>query len=194
MTTAIRTIVCCMLLFCVPEMEVGDSGLWRTELGYRFLNNTDELKDICKHISGNAGKDTDVYNLSVSLNIQPYRQLGNGFQIGAGIGPLVIIAGDARHLQLPVNVTLGRAFFDQSPVSPYVKAGISYHLSGGDYQTASKPGAYAGFGFRFFNMKDLKMGMEIAYDSARTELYDPIEQKKYALHTGELTMGVFADF
>ncbi len=194
MNTAIRTAICCLLFFCAPPLADADSGQWRTELGYRFLNNSDELKDICKHISGNAGNGRNIYNLSISLNIQPYLELGNGFQIGAGIGPLVIIAGDARHLQLPMNVTLGYALFKKSPISPYVKAGISYHLSGGDYQTASKPGAYTGIGIRLLNTKRLKMGMEIALDRARTELYDAVEQKKHALRTGELTLGVFADF
>ena len=194
MTTAIRTSICCLLLFCVPLMANADAGQWRTEMGYRFLNNTDELKDICEHISENAGKGGDVHNASINLNIQPYRQFDNGFQIGAGIGPFVLIAGDTWHLLVPMNVTLGWAFFTRSPVSPYVKAGISYHFSDGEYEAGSTPGVYTGIGIRLFNMKALKLGVEIAYDSARIELYDGLERKEHALHTGELTLGVFADF
>lgn len=194
MTTAIRTAMCCLLLCCAPVMAGADTGLWRFEMGYRFLNNSDELKDICEHIAENAGKGGDVHKVAININIQPYCQFGNGFQIGAGIGPFLMVADDTWHLLIPMNVTLGQAFFIRSPVSPYVKAGISYHFSDGDYQKGSIPGVYTGVGIRFFNLKTLKMGMEIAYDSARIELYDDVERKKHTLDTGELTLGIFADF
>ncbi|RJP86120.1 MAG: hypothetical protein C4518_14865 [Desulfobacteraceae bacterium] len=194
MKPAFPTILCFLLMFCAPAMAAADGSPWRTELGYRFLNNADELKDTCKHIAENSGENGDVYNFSISLNIQPYRQFDNGFQIGAGIGPLIIVAGDAWHLLLPVNATLGQSFFVQSPVSPYIKTGISYHLSDGKNHSESTPGLYAGMGIRFFNKKPVKMGMEIAYDSARTKLYDPIERKSHTILTGELTLCVFADF
>ena len=194
MTTAIRTFMCCLLLFCAPVMAGADTGQWRFEMGYRYLNNSDELKDICEHIAENAGEGGDVHKIAININVQPYCQLDNGFQMGAGIGPFIMIADDTWHLLIPMNVTLGQAFFTRSPVSPYVTAGISYHFSNGEYQEGSIPGIYTAVGLRFFNLKALKMGMEIAYDSARIELYDDVERKNHTLHTGELTLGIFADF
>jgi len=194
MTTTIRISIYCLLLFCVSAMADAEAGQWRTEVGYRFLNNSYELKDICEHISENEGEGGDVHNASINLDIQPYRQFDNGFQIGAGIGPFIIVADDTWHLLVPMNATLGWAFFNLSPVSPYVKGGISYHFSDGEYEAGSTPGVYTGIGLRLYNMKSLKLGMEIAYDSARIELYDAIERKEHSLHTGELTVGIFADF
>lgn len=192
--SALRIAVYCMFLFLAQTAITAGAGTWRTEAGYRFLNNVDELKDTCERISENEGKGGDVHKVSINVQVQPYHQFDNGFQIGAGFGPFVIVADDTWHLLIPANATLGWSFLRRAMVSPYVKTGISYHYSEGDYQERSIPGAYAGIGIRFFNRNALKLGLEIAHDGARTELYDPTEQKKHTLRVGKLTLGIFGDF
>mgnify|MGYP003897904135 CR=1 FL=1 len=164
-------------------------------MGYSFLSNVYELKDSYKHLSKDAGDDNSIYNPSISLSFQPYYQFQNGFRAGAGIGPLVLLIGDASHVQVPVNMTLGYSFFMDSKISPYVRTGISYPIASGDYYADSSPGFFGGMGIEIPNTEPIHMGFEVAYDASGIKLDQASDQSSSEkIKTGEVMLFIYADF
>ena len=173
---------------------MANSGKWNFAIGYSFLTNVDELKDTYKDLSGTHGDGRDVYGLTVGVIFYPYRQYTNGIRIGPSVGPLILLLGDAQHVEVPVNMTIGYSFFSDTNYSPYLKTGISYHIASGDYLADSIPGFYGGLGLEILNKKRLHLGIEAAYDAAviKTEKHAGSRQQK--IKTGELTLFIYADF
>jgi len=172
-----------------------DNDGWRYALGYAYLSNVEEIKDSYKHLSKDAEADHDIFNTSVSLCFQPYYQFQNGCRAGAGIGPLVLLAGDAVHIQVPVNVTLGYSFFKDSKISPYLRTGISFHMASGDYYANSSPGFFGSIGVEFFNTNPAHIGFETAYDASEIKLDRASGQAKHEkIKSGEVTLFIYADF
>jgi hypothetical protein len=184
-----------IIFFSIPAAGSADPGSWRFALGYSFLSNVNELKDSYKHLSKDAGDDNSIYNTSFSICFQPYYQFQNGFRAGAGIGPLILLTGDATHVQVPVNMTLGYSFFMDSKISPYVRSGISYPIASGDYYADSLPGFFGGVGFEILNTKPLHIGFEAAYDASEILLDRSSDQSSSEkIKTGEVMLFIYADF
>lgn len=116
--------------------------------------------------------DDDVDAWPVGISFQPYYQWDNGFRLGVGAGPIMIIMGDVDHFQVPVSVTAGYTFMPDGPVSPYVKAGPSYHIASGDYVDGSNVGFVAGAGIEFLKSKRFALMLEAVYDSAEVDIED----------------------
>ena len=133
----------------MPATVSSETGALRFALGYSYMSNVKEIKDSYKYLAKDVGDGSSIYNTSMSICFQPYYQLQNGFRDGAGIGPLILILGDAYHVQMPINMTLGYSFFMDSKISPYVRTGISYHIASGDFYSNSKPGFLAVWGLKF---------------------------------------------
>lgn len=155
---AIRIFLCFVIILAVPATAAAESDTWRFALGYCFLNNVDELKDSYKNLSKDAEDGNDIYNTCIDISFQPYYQFQSGFRAGAGIGPFILLLGDAYHVQVPVNLTLGYSLFPQSDYCPYFRAGISYHMASGDFYSDSSPGFYGGIGVEILNTKPLHLG------------------------------------
>jgi len=192
---SIRLFFCFIIIFAVPATAAAESGTWRFALGYSYLSNVDEIKDSYKHLSKDAGKDNDIYNTSISLCFQPYYQFQNGFRAGAGIGPLILLTGDAYHVQVPVNLTFGYSFFMDSKISPYVRVGISHHIASGDFYTDSSPGFFGSIGIEIFNTQPTHLGFETAYDASEIKLDRASDQAHHEkIMTGEVILYIYADF
>ncbi len=179
----------------IPATAAADNDAWRFVLGYSYLNNVKEIKDSYKYLSKDAEGGRDIFNASINLSFQPYYQFQNGFRAGAGVGPLVLLLGDAYHVQVPVNLTLGYSFFQKSDYCPYFRCGISYHMASGDFYADSSPGFYGGIGVEIFNTKPTHLGFEAAYDASEIKLDRASNQPDHEkIKTGEVTLFIYADF
>lgn len=178
-----------------PVMLAGETGSLRMAAGYAFLNRVDDIKDSYKHVLRATGKDRDIYNASLGLTFQPYYQFNNGLRAGAGVGPFILLIGDARHFQVPLQAFVGYSFFPDDALSGYVKCGMAYHAASGDFYSTSEPGFCAGLGCEFANTRKVHIGFEILHDASRIVLNQtnpgaPREKIK----TGQLTFFLYADF
>ncbi|OQY58072.1 MAG: hypothetical protein B6245_13695 [Desulfobacteraceae bacterium 4572_88] len=81
------------------------------------------------------------------------------------LDPFMMIYGDVDFFNLPVNMNCRYTFIPKSKVSPYIRAGVSYHLANGDYVVGKSAGFLGGIGFEFFNM-----GLEVSYDTSEIEI------------------------
>jgi hypothetical protein len=186
---------CILIVIWLPAHAAAESEVWRYALGYTYLSNVEEIKDSYKHLSKDAGNGNDIYNTSISLCFQPYYQFQNGIRAGSGIGPVILLTGDATHVQVPVNMTLGYSFFMDSEISSYARVGISYHVASGDYYADSSPGFFGCIGIVFFNTESVHLGLETAYDASEIKLDHASDQVRHErIKTGEVMVFIYADF
>lgn len=189
--------VCCctIFIFWTSSAVAAHTDEWRFTVGYSYLSHVKEIKDSYKHLLKDRKNKDDIYNTSISISFQPYYQFHSGLRSGAGIGPLILLLGDARHVQIPLNLTLGYTFGPLSDYSAHVRTGISYHLASGDYYSASIPGLYAAIGVEMFHSKRARLGIETAYDGAEIKLDLASDRASHEkIKTGEITVYVYADF
>jgi len=179
----------------MPAVASAKGSAWRFALGYSYLSNVKELKDSYKHLAKDAGENNSIYNTSMSICFQPYYQFQSGLRAGAGVGPLILLIGDAYHVQMPLNMTVGYSFFMDSNISLYLRTGISYHIASGDYYASSKPGFFSGIGIEILNTEPLHIGLEIAYDASEIKLDRASDQAGHQkIKTGEVMLFIYADF
>ncbi len=185
----------CHPRLCHPQENAPASGMFRIAMGYCFLSQTDDIKDTYKHLLRAEGRDADVFGTSLGVKCEPYYQFKNGIRAGASAGPLILIAGDSHHFQVPLNLSMGYSFFQDAPVSGYLKCGISWHAATGDYVAHSAPGFYGGAGCEILNHKPVHIGIEIMYDAATVSLDRPRGASGHKkIQTGEVTVFLYADF
>ena len=106
----------------------------------------------------------------VALSFSPYLQFDNGYGIGSGFGPIMLIFGDADFIDIPARLELRYTFAPQSNASSYIRAGVSYHITSGDYVKRSNMGVFGAFGVEFLRRKKMGFGLEISYDAAEVEI------------------------
>jgi hypothetical protein len=147
-----------------------EAGGWRTPVGLSYPAKFKDVVDIYENNLQAEGYL--VYSKSywpIGMTVQPYFEFDNGLGIGGGIGPIAFIYGDRDFLDFPVNLALRFAFFPKANVSPYVRAGGSYHIASGSYVKGSKPGLVGAFGIEFLRKRHVGFGIEVAYDAAEIE-------------------------
>jgi len=190
----LRSAFIVLILISTPLNAFADSGNLNFSLGYSFLYGFDELKDIYKKRSEAESKDNDVDSWSLGITFQPYLQFKNGFRIGAGAGPVIIIFNDADHIQIPANISFGYSVLSLDDYTPYFRAGISYHFADGDFLKKTVPGFFCGIGMELFKQKPLQLGLEAIYDAAEVEFEKFPFEKKSTLKVAEFAFYIYADF
>ena len=98
--------------------------------------------------------------------------------IGCGVGPWVLLTGDADATLLPVNASLRYAFSPWAKATPYVRAGVSYTFASGDYIESSSAGLVGALGVELLRHKRVGIGIEIGYDASVVEMEDIEEQNR----------------
>lgn len=149
------------------------AGEMRWPIGISYVNGFGDLTDQYEdNLQAEGYWTLSVDPWPVGISLQPYYQWDDGFRLGAGFGPIMMIYGDRDHFQLPVSVTAGYTFVPDGPVSPYVKVGPSYHFTSGDYEEGSNLGFVAGVGIEFLKRDNFVMALEAVHDSAEVDIED----------------------
>ncbi|MEW6379704.1 MAG: hypothetical protein AB1611_08845 [bacterium] len=124
-----------------------------------------------------------------AVSFHPYVQFDFGLGVGGGIGPIMVIAGDASFVNFPLKLDV-RYAIPRISVSPYVRAGLSYHAASGDYVDRSKPGVFAAVGVEFLRTKKVGFGFELSFYQAEIEFERKVETSyyyNYYYHTDYIT-------
>ena len=170
-----------------------DEFWFRVQVSYLsgFSDLVDQYKD---------NIDADVsWSVPVGISLFPHYQWDNGLQLGVGIGPAMIIMGDATHWEVPLSLTLGYTLFPDKAISPYIRVGPSYHVAGGDFYDSSDLGVVAAVGVEFLQNEHFRFGVEGAYDSATTNIktrngpFGGVEGTR-GIKTAEFSIGLFFQF
>lgn len=165
-------------LFLIPVMglfliQTATAGEWRIPFGLSYVGGASKFLDQVEDNLESEGYTTDTFIWPVGLTVQPYYEFDFGLGAGFGVGPLVMLAGDADATLLPVNACLRYAFMPKAKLTPYLRTGLSYIVASGDYIEGSSPGFVAAVGMEFLRHKRVGVGVEIGYDSSVVEMEDP---------------------
>lgn len=159
-----------MGLFLIQPAAAGE---WRIPFGLSYMGGASKFLDQVEDNLQYEGYTTDTFIWPVGLTVQPYYEYDFGLGVGFGVGPLVMLAGDADATLLPVNASIRFAFMPRAKLTPYVRTGLSYIVASGDYIEGSSPGFVGAVGMEFLRHKRVGVGVEIGYDSSVVEMEDP---------------------
>lgn len=148
------------------------AGEWRIPVGLSYVGGATEFLDQVEDNLEAEGYTTDTFIWPVGLTVQPYYEFDFGMGVGFGVGPLVMLAGDADATLLPVNASLRYAFLPRAKLTPYLRTGLSYTIASGDFIESSSVGLVGAVGVELLRHKRVGIGFEIGYDSSVVEMED----------------------
>lgn len=155
----------------VPLFVVSANAVdFRFQVGASYVNGFNEVADRYEsNLEAEGYIVTDITSIPVGIFFSPYIQTDFGLLIGAGLGPAMLIMGDAKFTDIPMNIYIGSSI-PNANVSPYIKGGLSYHNVSGDYVAGSSRGLYGAIGIEFLRNRKVGFGFEVAVDTAEIEL------------------------
>ncbi|MBN2382974.1 hypothetical protein JXQ70_08840 [bacterium] len=171
------------------------AGDWQLPVGFSYITGYSEIQDIYLDNLEHEGYYVEsVDSLPIGLSFQPCYSLESGLGFGAGMGPLMVIAGDASMIALPINLDLNYHFFRERKWSFYVRGGARYNLVDGDYVEGSQPGYYGNLGTEFLKTRILALRCEVGYDSSAIELADLSDNTTETIQPAQFMASLFATF
>jgi len=114
-------------------------------------------------------KVLDSFESPIGFVFEPYFEVNKNIDIGLGIGPFALAFGDMEYWDIPLNIDLKGKLVTGSAVTPFLIAGLRYHITDGDYVESSSIGFLFGGGVEFKVNEATTFGLEIAYDASEIE-------------------------
>jgi Outer membrane protein beta-barrel domain len=184
------------LFFMVFAVQSAQAAGWRFPVGLTYVSNFGKISDIYTDNLEWLGYTTSSSDaVPVGLALQPYYQFDNGLAVGGGIGPLMaVIAESYEFYDVPVALDVRYYIPASASVSPYVRAGVRYHVASGDWVSKSSPGFIGGIGVEFLRNRPISASIELGYDAATIELEKLRTNTTEKVRPGKLTVSIFAVF
>ncbi len=156
--------------------EVADvkKGEVRFAIGLSYASGIYDVYDFVENEIEARGAELEGFVIPVGITFVGGYRFAFGGEILIDAGPLSILMVDIDaaddtyyNWDVPVGLTGGYAFFADKAVSPYVRGGVRYHFTGGDFADSSTPGLYVAAGVNFFSNKAVQLQLEVAYDASQ---------------------------
>jgi hypothetical protein len=154
-----------------------DSGgvKFRFPVGATFANGAYDLNDKLEDsFRANGYTITDDFVWPVGLSFNPRVEFPFGLGLGVTLGPTEFLAVETNdnnnsddtdfNLIVPVGGYVQYNFLRDKTVSPYVRAGVRYPITGGDYIKSGSVGAFVAAGVEFYRTEKVGFGVEVGYD------------------------------
>lgn len=136
---------------------------WR--LGVAYASGLSDVTDLYEDNLRLAGFDVNVdLKVPVGIAAGATYSWASGMRADVGLGPVFLIGGDIKHLEVPLAGTVGYNFARAAQVSPYIRAGLIHHFVDGDLYSSSTPGLFAAVGLDFTHFS-----LEVAVDRSEVE-------------------------
>ncbi len=153
------------------------------DLGLTYVNGAYDVNRLLKAslIENNPGSTiTSDYVVPLGLSLNPRLEFGNGLGVGLTAGPTSVVAvkndagvfnasQDINYI-IPVGGFVQYNLFHNKNVSPYLRAGVKYPITGGSFIRSGTVGAYGAVGVEFFKQKHVGLGLEAGYDSSQVTI------------------------
>jgi hypothetical protein len=179
-----------------------DTMEFHSEVGLTYASGVINVADQMKTNFGLDHKDL----WPVGLRISAYVKRSNGLGFGGGIGPCVFVTVEDRNHYyhhdddnstsyiIPVFADV-RYYFPQSgSFEPYVRAGISGAIAGGDYLGNGTLGPVVAIGAQVWGRRIVSIGVEAGYDAAKVKVKDGYLHQAEEVRPTEFTFSVYARF
>lgn len=175
-------------------MSSAVAGEWRFSPGLTYMGGFTDVGDFYER---QGYEVSTIIPVAIAFKVDYLFYHGSIAASGpaAGVGPIAMLLGDVSYFEVPLVLTYGVKFMPQATVGPYVRAGLAYHIAGGDDVAGRSPGLFAAVGAEILQNKRVAIGVEIATDSSTVTLEDsdwPPRREK--IKTGNLLVSVRAVF
>jgi hypothetical protein len=166
-----KTIVAAALALLAFPVANAHADEWTVGPGIAYVSNINHVLDIYKDNVKAQGKTVDVSKaLPIGICFDADRQFDTGLRVGVGVGPYFRLNGDVKHFELPISGSVGYLVLPKEQVSPYVKAGVVYHVASGDFYESSTPGLLIAGGVDFARRSPISATVQLSFDSSKIEL------------------------
>lgn len=160
-------------LLVFPSMHSAYAGEWRFPVGLSLVNDFSALTDTYEDNLEYEGYDVDgVTGLPVGVAFRPYYEWDSGLGLGASVGPMMLVIGDADFFSLPTSLDVRYSLRSASGTAPYIRAGFLTLNASGDYVADDSGAAVFALGVEFLTNRVVGWGIEFATTSASITLED----------------------
>jgi len=179
-----------------------DSTEFHSEIGLTYASG---VKKVADQMESNFGMVRDSL-WPVGLRVSAYAKQSNGFGFGGGVGPCEFVTVEDRNHYynhnddkstsyiIPLFVDV-RYFFPRSgDIEPYVRAGVSGSIAGGDYLGNGAIGPIVAVGTQVWARHIVAIGVEAGYDGSKVKVKDGYYHPAVDIRPIEFTFSVFARF
>ena len=193
-----KTFLVSCILFLLMGLIVSrpsKAAEWSFPVGLTYINGFGDVADIYEdNLKAEGYLVNSVESIPIGISFHPYVQFDNGFRIGTGIGPLMLIIGDASFFNMPINLNGGYTFLPAANTSPYVHAGVMINAASGDYVEGTTPGFFGGIGVEFFRNRTVGLGIELSYDASEIEFEKKVNNSTENIKPAGLMFSIMAVF
>jgi hypothetical protein len=178
-----RTYFFCFVVFLLCIGNFANASDWRFPVGYTYVSGLYDILDQYKDNIEVEGYTVDTgWTVPVGISFNPYIEFDYGLRIGGGFGPFEIIlasksgssaygssyskSGNYYYYCLPVNFNVGYSLLPKASISPYLKAGMAYPITSGNYIEGSNVGFFGAVGIEFMRKRKVGLGIELAIDTS----------------------------
>ena len=148
---------------------------WHFPVGVSYLTQfRGEVGNLHESNQLAEGLERDPNFWPFGLSFQPYVEFDHGIGVGGCLGPpafINVFDHDERSFSdIPIGLDLRYTPFYEGDFSPYVRAGMRYHLASGDYVDRSTPGAFTAVGLEIGRKGKVGLGLEASYDCSEIDI------------------------
>jgi hypothetical protein len=146
-------------------------------VGFSYVSGA---RDIWDWHEDNLNLDDEGSGVPVGISYRYASLFKSGLRLDMAIGPIVLILGDIEYHDVPIQMSVGYSFAQNSNVRPYARLGASFHINDGDYvKERDTVGAIGAIGLEIGDPYRASFFIEAAYDSAEA-LFDTSESNSYS--------------
>jgi len=167
-------------LSSTARAEISDGTRFHFDLGLSYVDGAyDVNKQLKASFVDNGYTIQRDYVVPVGLSLNPRVQFGNGLGVGLSLGPSSFVGverngsfnvkSDLSYI-IPVGGFVQYNFLTHENISPYIRGGVKYPITGGDFIQSGTVGGYGAVGVQFFNQKRIGVALEVGYDSSRVTI------------------------
>ena len=179
-----------------------DSTEFHSEIGLTYASGANKVVD---QLETNFGMKRD-WGMPVGLKLSGYAKRSDGFGFGGGVGPCEFITVEdhsnyyhhnddtSTSYIIPLFVDVRYYFPKNGDFEPYVRAGVSGSIAGGDYLGNGSIGPVVAVGTQVWARRIVSIGVEAGYDGSKVKVKDGYYHPAVDVRPIEFTFSVFARF
>jgi hypothetical protein len=175
---------------------------FHSEIGLTYASGANKVVD---QLETNFGMKRD-WDMPVGLKLSGYAKRSDGFGFGGGVGPceFITVEDHSHHYHhdddtstsyiIPLFVDVRYYFPKNGDFEPYVRAGVSGSIAGGDYLGNGSIGPVVAVGTQVWGRRIVAIGVEAGYDGSKVKVKDGYYHPAVDIRPIEFTFSVFARF
>jgi hypothetical protein len=177
---------------------------FKIPVGLTYAQGAYDVNDKLKESLREGGYDvTDDYVWPVGLTLNPRVEFPCGFGLGVTVGPTVfqVVERETGHDKddelsyiIPLGAFVQYTLLRDGKVSPYLRAGFRFPITGGDNIKDGTIGAFGAVGVEFYRQKRVAFGFEVGYDSSEVTVTGGPGMAEYKVTPIGFNVTVFALF